>query len=147
MKKTVLFTAAIFIATVFAYAQNNLDAVICKHLVETRQLEKIINTKSRIRAGVALKSTNYFMFKKPVIRLANAVTIQPVIFGCYSSHAGKHLLVQYKTNGTSVFYFYGDHTLLNDMEKLKRELLLNVQSDFNDEDQAALINYLSLCYL
>lgn len=147
MKRAALFTAGIFLATVCAYAQNNLDSVICKYLVKTRQIEKIINTKSRIKEGMSVKSTNYFMYKKPLIRLSDAVTIQPVIFGCYRSHSGKHLLIQYTTNVTSVFYFYGAHKLLNDMEKLKRELLLNVQSTLNDEDGATLINYLSLCYL
>ena len=147
MKKIVLLIIGIILANIFAYSQSNLDSVISKYLVEARQIGKSINTTTQVKEGKFLKKTNYFFDKKPIIRVSDSITLQPVIFGCYKSHAGKYLLIQFKINSNSIFYFYGDSKLLYDLEKLRNEILEKVKPSINDEEVAALVNYLSLCYL
>ena len=128
------------------YSQDNVDSVICKYLIEIGQFEKGINTTKKVKEGVLIKKSNYFFQKKPIMRLSNSVTIQPIIFGCYKSHARKFLLIQMKVNANSNFYFYGNNNLVYEIEKLREEVFQKVPS-LKDEESAALINYLSSCYL
>jgi hypothetical protein len=81
-----------------------------------------------------------------MMMLSNSIAIQPIIFGCYKSHARKFLLIQMKVNANSNFYFYGNDNLFYEIEKLKEEVIKKVPS-LKAEESAALINYLSLCYL
>ena len=130
-----------------AYTQNSVDSVIRKFLIDKHQMDTAINTKTKIKEGGFLKKANYFSEKKPAIHLSDSITLQPVIFGCYKSHAPKFLLVAYKTGTQTHFYIYGEERLLQELNRLHKEILDGVKTVWNDEDAAALINYLSLCYL
>ena len=147
MKGFLIFIATIVLVSNSAYCQNNLDSAICKHLVETGQIDKAINTTTKVKDDSFLKNTNYFYSKKPVIRVSNTITVEPVIFGCYVSHTGKNLLITVNVNARSTFYYYGNNKLLADIERLKHEILETVKPSLSDNDEAALINYLSACYL
>src|ERR1700730_7017730 len=100
MKNIILLIVGIILAARSGYAQKILDSVICKYLVESGQIEKSVNNITRT-GGKLLKNTNYFMEKKPVIRLSDSTTLQPVIFGCYKTHASKHLLIELKRSSGS----------------------------------------------
>jgi hypothetical protein len=147
MKKIVVFFVGISLSNASVYSQINLDSVISKYLVETRQINKAINTTVELKRGKLLKNVNYFFIKKPIIRLSNSSFIQPVVFGCYKSHSTKYLLIQLNSSSNSTFYFYGNNKLLYEIEKLKNEVLENITPSLKDEESATLINYLSLCYL
>lgn len=147
MKKIVVVIGGIILTNVSVYSQSNLDSVISKYLVETKQINKAINTTIMVKEGKLLKNVNYFFIKKPIIRLSNSSIIQPVIFGCYKSHTTKYLLIQLNSSSNSTFYFYGNNKLLYEIEKLKNEILESIIPSLKDEESATLINYLSLCYL
>ena len=146
MKKVIIIIAGIIVTAASCYSQSNLDSAICKYLVESRQMEKPVNNVTKA-GGKLVKNTNYFLEKKPVIRLSNSSTLQPVIFGCYKSHANRYLLVRMEVNSKSSFYFYGSNKLLDEVEKLKVELIETLNFSLNDEALARLINCLSSCYL
>lgn len=130
-----------------ACAQNRLDSFVTKFLIDKKQIDKAINTKTKVKEGEFVTKANYFLLKKPAIRLSDSVSLQPVIFGCYTSHAPKYLLIEHKMRSTSVFYVYGEDRLLQEINKLRQEILKGEKISWNDDDVAALINYLSLCYL
>ena len=146
MKKATLTIFGLFLYIVCCYSQTSLDSVICKYLVQQKEINEPVNTIKR--SGKRLvKNTNYFFEKKPVIRLSDSTALQPVIFGCYKSHTSKYLLVQIQRKSQRVSYFYGSNKLLYEIDKLKEQLLNNLKVALNDEALAALINYLSSCYL
>src|SRR3954447_13714913 len=111
MKGILIFVATIVLGHKSSYCQNNLDSAICKYLVQTGQVDKAINTTTKVKDDNFLKSTNYFYSKKPVIRVSNTITVEPVIFGCYVSHTGKNLLITVNVNAHSTFYYYGKNKL------------------------------------
>lgn len=147
MKKIAVVIIGIIFANASVYSQNNLDSIICKYLVESGQIKKAINTTTKLKEGKLIRNTNYFLVKKPFIRLSNSITLQPIIFGCYKSHTAKYLLIQLNTSSNSTFYFYGNNKILYEIEKLKNEVFENMKLFLKDEEAATLINYLSLCYL
>lgn len=147
MKKATLLIAATILAYTTVYSQNDVDSAVCRHLVESGQIDKAVNTTAKVKEDQFLKSTNYFYSKKPVIKVSDSMTLEPVIFGCHSSHAAKNLLVCLKINSNAVFYYYGNNKLLVDIEKIRQEILETIKPSLNDEDVAVLINYLSACYL
>ncbi len=130
-----------------SYSQRTLDSVIRKFLVDKNQIDKAIHTRIKTKEGGFLEKANYFLEKKPVIHLSDTITVQPVIFGCYKSHASKFLLIEYKIRSKSLFYVFGEERLLQEIDKLRKELLESEEISWNDDDVAALVNYLSLCYL
>jgi hypothetical protein len=147
MKESLLVMGCVMILFKGAYSQNSVDSVIRKFLIDKDQMDTAINTKVKIKEGGFLKKTNYFSEKKPAIHLADSITLEPVIFGCYKSHAPKFLLIAYKTDTQTHFYIYGADRLLQELNRLHKEILEGVKTSWNDEDAAALINYLSICYL
>lgn len=146
MKKNAFLIAGVLLCAISCHSQSNLDSVIGKYLVERKQLEKPIDSIHKT-GNKLLKNTNYFLEKKPIIRLSRASSIHPVIFGCYKSHTNKYLLIHLKTNLKSVFYFYGENNLFDEIDKLKKQILEDLKLSLNDEALATLINYLSFCYL
>lgn len=129
------------------YAQSSLDSVICKYLVENGEIDRTVDSTSRMHEGKLVRKTNYFFDRKPEIYLSDSVTILPVIFGCYKSHTNKYLLIKVDNQSTTTVFFYGKGKLLQEVDKLRAELIDQLKPSFKDENIAALMNYLSLCYL
>ncbi|MBD0296292.1 MAG: hypothetical protein M3342_11865 [Bacteroidota bacterium] len=147
MKKSITIIGCLLLLCKASRSQTVLDSVVCRFLIERKELDKTIHSKTKIKEGEFVEKANYFLEKKPAIRLSDSIILQPVIFGCYKSHAPKYLLVEYKVKAKSIFYVYGEDRLLQEINRLNKEILEGIITSRNDNDAAALINYLSLCYL